>query len=263
MGKWDGLSLPKLPPEHKEGGSEYQVRVNLKKDEIRKETGGGAPAAVAARYREARKGRGRQLEDLATELGAAFKSFAQDTNPDDNVLRAATDFLDKIGKEELEALLKRKNLEVEACTQLFHDGCEAEGLTLLRMSDGASLGCGKDPYAVVIPLVWSAKTDENGALPQAGGPCRDCREYHGREVEEDLGESHPGCCGACGCAAVPGKHVLRQWMLNNGHAELLESLVPTWQTLNKIVKERMEEGMEPPPGIKAFMKSTLTLRGAS
>lgn len=57
-------------------------------------------------------------------------------------------------------------------------------------------------------------------------------------------------------AGVEDKEKLMAWILN-GHAELL---MVSWQQLNSQVKEALIEGEELPPGVKVFMKSSLTLR---
>lgn len=183
MGKYDGLKLPALPADYKEGGSAYQERVDKKKVEIGQLTS----AELAARYRAVRKGSERDPDTLGAALEAA--GFV-------------------LSKEELEGLVKSRNLELVAVEQMLVDAYEAEDLSSLKLADGASVSTQVEPYVVV----------------------------------ED-------------------KAKLREWLLANGHAELLETLVPTWQTLNSILKERLTEGQEPPPGTSAFLKHKIVLRG--
>lgn len=182
MGKYDDLKLPRLPAEHKEGGDAYQERIDLKKAAIEAKT----PTELAARYRTVRKGQERDpqaIEALLDEAGIY------------------------LSKEELEGLVKARNLELAAVEQLLIDAYEAEDLSSLKLADGASVSTQVEPYVV-----------------------------------------------------VQDKAALRDWLAASGHKELLDTLVPTWQTLNALLKERLAEGEEPPPGTSAFLKHKIVLR---
>ena len=182
MGKYDKLTLPPLPADHKEGGSEYQARVDLKKLDFANLTA----TQLAMKYEENRFGERRQFEDYPKELQA---------------------YLDAIGKEELEVLLKRKNLAIIALEQLLVDAYQAENLQSLKLDDGDSVSTQVEPYVVVVDKV-----------------------------------------------------ALREWLKVNGHAELLETLVPAWQTINSMLKDRLLEGMEPPPGTEAYLRNKIVFR---
>lgn len=51
-----------------------------------------------------------------------------------------------------------------------------------------------------------------------------------------------------------------EWVIQEGMDELRQ--VP-WQTMNGIVKERLEKGEKLPPGVEVFMKTTVVMRKGS
>lgn len=51
--------------------------------------------------------------------------------------------------------------------------------------------------------------------------------------------------------------MFRDWCVKNGYKD---QLTLPWSTMNAIVKERLEEGQEEPPGVKAYFRPKLVLR---
>lgn len=58
-------------------------------------------------------------------------------------------------------------------------------------------------------------------------------------------------------AQIVDRDEARVWAVKNG---LERSLALPWQTSNAIVKERLLKGEEPPPGIKAYVRTKIVLR---
>lgn len=59
-------------------------------------------------------------------------------------------------------------------------------------------------------------------------------------------------------AKIEDMEVFNNWCRENGYEKLMR-LLP--QTVNGIVKERLLEGQDEPPGVKAFMRDKVQVRG--
>lgn len=56
---------------------------------------------------------------------------------------------------------------------------------------------------------------------------------------------------------VVDKEAINIWIIQNGMDELRQ---PPWQTLNAIVKQRLENGEPVPPGVDVYMKTKVVMR---
>jgi hypothetical protein len=56
------------------------------------------------------------------------------------------------------------------------------------------------------------------------------------------------------------KNTVREWAVEQGMSEIL---TVNYRTLQGIVKERLEDGLEPPPGVEVYLKTTARLLGAT
>jgi hypothetical protein len=59
-------------------------------------------------------------------------------------------------------------------------------------------------------------------------------------------------------AQVQDRNAYRQWCIANG---MLNDMMISWHTTNAMVKQLLHEGEKLPPGVIAFFKDKITLRG--
>jgi hypothetical protein len=113
--------------------------------------------------------------------------------------------LDKAAKEDLENLVKARNLRIEAIQQLMNVQLEDEGVTSFKLPDGRTFFQKQDVYV-----------------------------------------------------SVDNKEEFYSWLEANPSFDDLWSV--NYQTASSLVKSRIQDGVEVPPGIKVFVKETIQIR---
>jgi hypothetical protein len=147
----------------------------------------------------------------------------------------------RLEKDATESLLGPINLRIAALAGALEETFSGEGLHSLKLEGGASIGVNYEPYASVEDkaayMAWLFAGAVKG-FDFAGAAAK----FAGRPDPQASME------------AAMAEHLAR-----TGFGPLLS--LP-WQTLNTLLKESLEEGVEPPPGVKAYMLPKVSLRGA-